>query len=774
MARLRVRLAVAMGVSGSDPIGWTSFGAGNVNDRGFAMETDARKTGSGGNWWYIGWQGKQKEIPGNMNPTSHPPNELAGHLDNPIHGRAVLSSARLLQYFGFREEPFGVSPDPRCLYLSRAHREALESLESGFYSNRGFIALIAPPGMGKTTLLFRFLEDTRETARSVFLFDIDAGCEPRDFVAYILRDIGITPGRTNSEMHEQLSGALVKETQAGRKFVIVIDEAQNLSDAVLERVRLLTNFETSRGKLIQTILSGQTQLSDKLLKASLVQLRQRISAICRIEPLPAEETAPYIDYRVKLAGYDGEPLFTEDALKLITEASHGTPRTINNLCFNALSLCYALKSKQVDGSMMAKAIAGLHLIPHSREPIETAGNVAAAQPHQPLWKRATESLRLWVAPKWSQASGSPKFWIPAAAVLLVVCVVGLLRLTELRAPQSRKTSDDRSLNREAAPRPVPAPATANTSKAMATEPTPNSQPLEPGYGVGHPVSAPTMAATVQAAAPAQKPVKANSSIPQPSAATVRPAAPAQKPVQANGSIPEPSAATVRPAAPAQRPAQANGSIPEPSAVTVRPAAPAQKPAQANSSIPEPSAATVQAAAPAQKPAQANGSIPEPSAATVQATQAPVMPLRASAAAQPPSPGAGANPVNPKQSPAPAGKSGSPAGALPGAEAAQVHVALKINPPQALLPVAASNVPPDVHPALSAGFPLMVQIAATAHPEDADALVSALRKRGYPVTARREPADNLIHVRIGPLYSRDEANQWRVKLLHDGYNAIIQP
>ena len=628
----------------------------------------------------------------------------------------------LLQYFGFREEPFGVSPDPRCLYLSRAHREALESLENGFYSNRGFIAMIAPPGMGKTTLLFRFLEDTRETARSVFLFDIDASCEPRDFVAYILRDIGITPGRTNSVMHQQLSGALVKETQAGRKFVVVIDEAQNLSDAVLERVRLLSNFETSRGKLIQIILSGQAQLSDKLLKASLVQLRQRISAICRIEPLTAEETVPYIDYRVKLAGYDGKPLFTEDAFKLITEASHGTPRTINNLCFNALSLCYALKSKRVDGSMVAKAIADLHLIPHSIEPIATAGNVAAVQPHEPLWKRATESLKLWVAPKWNQASGSPKFWVPAAAVLLVVCVVGLLRLTEPRAPQSRKTSDDSSLKQEAAPGPVPAPATANTSKAMATEPTPNSQPLEPGYGVGHPVSAPTMAATVKAAAPAQKPVQANGSIPGPSAATVRPAAPAQKPVQANGSIPEPSAATVRPAAPAQKPVQANGSIPEPSA----------------------------------------------------ATQTPVMPLRASAAAQPPSPGAGANPVNPQQSPAPAGKSGSPAGAQPGGEAAQVHVALKINPPEVVLPVAASNDRPDVHPALSAGLPLMVQVAATAHPEDADALVSALRKRGYPVTARREPTDNLIHVRIGPFYSRDEANQWRVKLLHDGYNAIIQP
>ena len=175
-------------------------------------------------------------------------------------------SVMFLQYFGFQQDPFGATPDPRCLYLSGTHREALASLEYGFLSNRGFTAMIAPPGMGKTTLLCRFLENARGAARTVFLFDIDAECEPREFVAYILRDIGITPAQTSSEMHEQLTEALAKENRAGRKFVVVIDEAQNLSDAVLERVRLLTNFETSRGKLMQVVLSGQPQLSDKLMQ----------------------------------------------------------------------------------------------------------------------------------------------------------------------------------------------------------------------------------------------------------------------------------------------------------------------------------------------------------------------------------------------------------------------------------------------------------------------------------------------------------------------------
>jgi len=284
----------------------------------------------------------------------------------------------LLHYFGFKEEPFGVSPDPRRLFLSQTHREALEALQFGFSSNRGFTAMIAPPGMGKTTLLFRFLEEIRDTARVVFLFDIDSTCEPREFVAYILRDLGIAPAQGSAEMHDQLSDVLVEENLAGRKFVIVIDEAQNLSDAVLERVRLLTNFESSQGKLIQVVLSAQPQLSDKLLQSSLLQLRQRISTVCHIKSLSIEETIGYINYRVKMAGYLGQSLFTEGAMRLIAQASHGTPRTINNLCFNALTLCCKLKSKEVDIAMVAKVISALQLIPPSRESFAPPADVFAA------------------------------------------------------------------------------------------------------------------------------------------------------------------------------------------------------------------------------------------------------------------------------------------------------------------------------------------------------------------------------------------------------------
>jgi general secretion pathway protein A len=369
----------------------------------------------------------------------------------------------LMEYFGFREDPFGMIPNSRCLYPSPTHLEALASLKYGFLSNRGFIAMIAPPGMGKTTLLFRFLNDIREFTRTVFLFDIDAECEPQEFVAHILRDIGIIPAQSSSGMHEQLTEALVKENRAGRKFVVVIDEAQNLSDAVLERVRLLTNFETSRGKLMQIVLSGQPQLSDKLMQASLVQLRQRISTVCRIEPLSAQETAGYIDYRLKLAGYEGKPLFAKDALAMIAEASHGIPRNINNLCFDALSLCCALKSKQVDSRMVAEAIADLQLIPHSKKPVAAAGDVAVEEP--------TERKQR------NQATRSLKFWLPAAAVLLVMCLLGVLGVTKLRAPESRAMTDDRSLNLKALPASVPVPPAPDTGETTSTKPVLNTAPF---------------------------------------------------------------------------------------------------------------------------------------------------------------------------------------------------------------------------------------------------------------------------------------------------------
>lgn len=361
----------------------------------------------------------------------------------------------LSHYFGFTREPFGATPDPRCIYPSRTHNEAFASLKHGFLGNRGFTAMIAQPGLGKTTLLLRFLEEIRESARSVFLFDIDADCEPKDFIAYILRDIGITPAQSSSEMHEQLSMALVKETRAGRHFVVVIDEAQNLTDAVLERVRLLTNFETSSGKLLQIILSGQPQLSEKMMQASLVQLRQRVSTICHIDPLSSDETIAYIDFRLKQTGYDGERLFTKDALKLISEASQGTPRIINNLCYNSLSICRALNRKQVDGGMVAEVISDLQLTPISREPLAAAADVTVEEP-----------LELTLA---LQMGHLVKRWALALVALLVFSVLAVQGGMELRTYPSRESGDDLPFAQRAIQESVHASTAAVASDTASSE-----------------------------------------------------------------------------------------------------------------------------------------------------------------------------------------------------------------------------------------------------------------------------------------------------------------
>jgi general secretion pathway protein A len=148
-----------------------------------------------------------------------------------------------LEYYGLNEEPFGVTPDPRFLYLGPKHREAFASLLYGTEANRGFLALIAKPGMGKTSLLFQYLEHLRTKARTAFVFQTD--CNSREFVRHVLIDLGLdAEGKDLAAMHEMLNQFLTEETRAGRRFILVIDEAQNLEEKVLESVRLLSNFET--------------------------------------------------------------------------------------------------------------------------------------------------------------------------------------------------------------------------------------------------------------------------------------------------------------------------------------------------------------------------------------------------------------------------------------------------------------------------------------------------------------------------------------------------
>jgi type II secretory pathway predicted ATPase ExeA len=213
--------------------------------------------------------------------------------------------------------------------------------------------------MGKTTLLFEALSRLGESTKSVFLFQSISN--PTELVRALLIDLGEKdPPETLVDLETRLNQILVEHSKTGKRLVVVVDEAQNLPDSVLEAVRMLSNFETPSHKLLQIVLCGQLQLADKLAQPHLLQLRQRISIFAYLHPLSEYETAEYIQHRLRVAGYKSDkPLFTSQAAALIAHWSGGTPRNINNLCFHSLSLACASKKSSIDAGIVKEVISDL-------------------------------------------------------------------------------------------------------------------------------------------------------------------------------------------------------------------------------------------------------------------------------------------------------------------------------------------------------------------------------------------------------------------------------
>ncbi|MGD0009154.1 MAG: AAA family ATPase [Terriglobia bacterium] len=362
-----------------------------------------------------------------------------------------------LDFYHLREQPFGVTPDPRYLYLSRTHREALASLFYGVEMGRGFLALIAQPGMGKTTVLFRLLERLRKSTYTAFLFQTQ--CDSQEFLRSLVADMGIdSQGHDLVQMREELNEALIRLKRADRRFVLVIDEAQNLEDSVLETVRLLSDFETPSAKLMQIIIAGQPQLAAKLARPSLIQFRQRVAVLCRLGPFSPAETDRYIDDRLQVAGYDGGPLFTSDARAIIAERSRGIPRNINNLCFNALSMGYALKRQRIDREIVLEVLEDLDLESLMQEGDDVLRTDSPDSPPEP--PRAFGS-------KWRGELGARPFRATALAAALVLASLFLF-------PSLRKlfvTQLDRVVSVSVVPlaktlgliRPIPPPTDSPTT-----------------------------------------------------------------------------------------------------------------------------------------------------------------------------------------------------------------------------------------------------------------------------------------------------------------------
>ncbi len=381
----------------------------------------------------------------------------------------------VLDYYRLEEQPFGVTPDPRYLFLTPTHKEALDSLIYGIEAGCGFVALIATPGSGKTTLIFEMLHILRDKARIVFLFQTIS--TPTDLLRSLLSGLGVRDLQGNLvEMQIRLRDLLTEQYRLGKRVVVVIDEAQNLDDSVLELVRMLSNFETSRDKLIQIVLAGQPQLADNIGSPELLQLRQRISIFARLQPFTPEETTLYILHRLRVAGYNSDmPLFTKDALALIALCSEGLPRNINNLCFNALSLGSALQQKPIDRDVIRQVIGDLDIGPRRKR---------STVPSKSAEKGKEEILEFIPADNRTFGGWFPK--IAVAAVVLLAVGLGLLE-------------SQRWLGRSAAAQP-PLTVTAKPEKVV-SDPVVSVLSPPPQHDAAMPAAIPSPAPPAPAAAP---------------------------------------------------------------------------------------------------------------------------------------------------------------------------------------------------------------------------------------------------------------------------------
>jgi general secretion pathway protein A len=300
-----------------------------------------------------------------------------------------------LEYYGFRDKPFNPTPDPRFLYLSPSHREALAQLEYGVRERRGFIMLTGEVGTGKTTLLQTLLGRLPDTTETAFVFDSMLSFD--EIVRYMLEDFGVSVSSSSqAERAITLNHFLIERRRRDLDTVLLIDEAQNLEVVTLERIRLLSNFETRTDKLLQILLVGQPELRARLALPELRQLRQRISIRAAIEPLTKAESADYVRHRLRVArgtpGVRTRDPFTPRALSRICDYGQGIPRLLNLVSDHSLLIGYADRQAEVDLDTVEVAIGYLE---NGAEPGRTADDGGLTTSWPGAWRRVLRWLSRW-------------------------------------------------------------------------------------------------------------------------------------------------------------------------------------------------------------------------------------------------------------------------------------------------------------------------------------------------------------------------------------------
>jgi general secretion pathway protein A len=261
-------------------------------------------------------------------------------------------------FYQLSESPFNLTPDPKFHYVNESTREALASILHGIKARKGFITLIAEAGTGKTTLLRRIVEELEGETQIVFVFN--PGVSFEELLEFICSELGLdTRGCKRLHLLDRLNTHLLSQLTAGRNVVVMIDEAQTLEDSVLEELRLLSNLETSKEKILQIVLSGQPELEEKLRRPSLRQLRQRIGVRTTLKPVQLAEMPAYVETRLRGAGGSRNDLFTPAALKRVWRASQGIPRVINVICDNAMMIAFAEGQRRITPKTLREAMRDL-------------------------------------------------------------------------------------------------------------------------------------------------------------------------------------------------------------------------------------------------------------------------------------------------------------------------------------------------------------------------------------------------------------------------------
>jgi general secretion pathway protein A len=267
-------------------------------------------------------------------------------------------------FYGLREYPFNMTPDPVFLFLSREHRVALDVLRFGISERKGFIVITGEVGAGKTTLCRALLASLDPRTKTALI--LNPAASGAQMVRTICEEFRLQPAKTTKkDLYDALQAFLLRELAANHNVVLIVDEAQNLKPGILEEIRLLSNLETAKDKLLQIVLVGQPELGELLTRPDLRQLKQRVALRHHVQSLAFGELADYITHRLHIAGDTGRIRWTPAALELIFKYSQGVPRLINVVCDRALMAGYLIETFTLDALQVARAIEDIEIKPAS-------------------------------------------------------------------------------------------------------------------------------------------------------------------------------------------------------------------------------------------------------------------------------------------------------------------------------------------------------------------------------------------------------------------------